>query len=228
MDYSQEPTSIVRRPLHEEAADRLRDLIVQGRLAAGARLNERLLTAQLGISRTPLREAFKVLATEGLVELLPNRGAIVSQMDPVRLSESLAVMGALEALAGELACANASDAQLNEIRALHYEMLAYHARGDLAGYFKFNQAIHLKLVKYSGNSTLYNVYRQMNGNVRRARYMANLSKERWDAAVREHDEILAALGARDVKRIKALLSDHLAHKLASVLAALPAAQARAA
>jgi len=228
MDYSQEPTPIVRRPLHEEAADRLRDLIVQGRLAAGTRLNERLLTAELGVSRTPLREAFKVLATEGLVELLPNRGAIVSQMDPVRLSESLAVMGALEALAGELACLSASDAQINEIRALHYEMLAYHARGDLAGYFKFNQAIHLKIVKYSGNAVLYNVYRQMNGNVRRARYMANLSKERWDAAVREHDEILAALAARDVKRIKALLSDHLAHKLASVLAALPVLNTRAA
>jgi DNA-binding GntR family transcriptional regulator len=228
MDYSQEPTPIIRRPLHEEAADRLRDLIVQGRLVAGARLNERLLTAELGVSRTPLREAFKVLATEGLVELLPNWGVIVSQMDPVRLSESLAVMGALEALAGELACRSASDAQINEIRALHYEMLAYHARGDLAGYFKFNQAIHLKIVKYSGNAVLYNVYRQMNGNVRRARYMANLSKERWDAAVREHDEILAALGARDVKRIKALLSDHLAHKLASVLAALPVLNTQAA
>ena len=224
MDKSQEPSPIVRRPLHEEAADRLRDLIVQGRLAAGARLNERLLTTQLGVSRTPLREAFKVLATEGLVELLPNRGAIVSHMDPVRLSDSLAVMGALEALAGELACRNATEAQLNEIRALHYEMLAYHARGDLAGYFKFNQAIHLKIVKYSGNAVLYNTYRQLNGNVRRARYMANLSKERWDAAVREHEEILAALGARDVKRIQALLSDHLAHKLSSVLAALPAPQ----
>lgn len=228
MDVSQEPIPISRRPLHEEAADRLRDLIVQGRLAGGARLNERMLTAQLGVSRTPLREAFKVLATEGLVELLPNRGAIVSQMDPVRLQESLAVMGALEALAGELACARASEAQLNEIRALHYEMLAYHARGDLAGYFKFNQAIHLKIVKYSGNATLHNIYRQLNGNVRRARYMANLSKERWDAAVREHDEILAALGARDVKRIKTLLSDHLAHKLASVLAALPQPQGKAA
>lgn len=222
MAVSQEVTPIVRRPLHEEAADRLRDLIVQGNLAPGARLNERLLTAQLGVSRTPLREAFKVLATEGLVELLPNRGAIVSQMDPHRLSETLAVMGALEALAGELACQNASDAQINEIRALHYEMLAYHARGDLAGYFKFNQAIHLKLVKYSGNAVLYNTYRQLNGNVRRARYMANLSKERWDAAVREHDEILAALGARDVKRIRALLSDHLAHKLSSVLTELRA------
>jgi len=224
----QEPTPIVRRPLHEEAADRLRDLIVQGRLVAGTRLNERLLTAELGLSRTPLREAFKVLATEGLVELLPNRGAIVSQIDATRLSESLAVMGALEALAGELACRSATDAQINEIRALHYEMLAYHARGDLAGYFKFNQAIHLKIVKYSGNAMLYNIYRQMNGNVRRARYMANLSKERWDAAVREHDEILAALAARDIKRIKALLSDHLAQKLASVLAALPALNTRAA
>jgi DNA-binding GntR family transcriptional regulator len=226
MDIAQDLPPIARKPLHEEAADRLRDLIVQGRLEPGARLNERLLTGQLGLSRTPLREAFKVLATEGLVDLLPNRGAIVSPIDPARLSETLAVMGALEALAGELACANATDAQVNEIRALHYEMLAYHARGDLAGYFKFNQAIHLKLVKYSGNAVLYNVYRQLNGNVRRARYMANLSKERWDAAVREHDEILAALGARDVRRIRVLLQEHLAHKLASVLAEAPAAAAR--
>ena len=226
MDPSQEPTPIIRRPLHEEAADRLRDLIVQGRLAAGARLNERLLTAELGVSRTPLREAFKVLATEGLVELLPNRGAIVSQMDPARLAESLAVMGALEALAGELACGSATDAQINEIRALHYEMLAYHARNDLAGYFKFNQAIHLKIVKYSGNAVLFNIYRQLNGNVRRARYMANLSKERWDAAMREHEQILAALSARDVKRIRVLLSDHLAHKLSSVMAELKMLSAR--
>lgn len=225
MDISQEQAPITRRPLHEEATDRLRDLIVQGRLVAGARLNERLLTARLGVSRTPLREAFKVLATEGLVELLPNRGAIVSALDPTRLSETLAVMGALDALAGELACANATDAQVNEIRALHYEMLAYHARGDLAGYFKFNQAIHLKIVKYSGNAVLYNMYRQLNGTMQRARYMANLSQDRWDTAVREHEEILAALGARDVKRIRALLSDHLAHKLASALAALPARQA---
>jgi len=108
-------------------------------------------------------------------------------------------------------------------------MLAHHARGDLAGYFKFNQAIHLKIVKYSGNAVLYNTYRQMNGIVRRGRYMANLSKERWDAAVREHDEILAALAARDAKRIKALLSDHLAKKLASVMGELQtAAQPRAA
>ncbi len=226
MTPSQDISPIARRPLHEEATDRLRDLIVQGRLVPGVRLNERLLTAQLGVSRTPLREAFKVLATEGLVELLPNRGAIVSEIDAVRLAETLAVMGALEALAGEFACVNASDGQINEIRSLHQEMLANHARGDLAGYFKFNQAIHLKIVKYSGNTVLYNTYRQLNANVRRARYMANLSQERWDAAVREHGEIFEALAARDVVRIKGLLADHLAHKLSSVLADLQAAPAR--
>src|SRR3990167_2376624 len=109
MANTQEVTPIIRRPLHEEATDRLRDLIVQGRLAAGVRLNERLLTAQLGVSRTPLREAFKVLATEGLVELLPNRGAIVAPMDPVRLAETLAVMGALESLARQLSFLNSTD-----------------------------------------------------------------------------------------------------------------------
>lgn len=220
MELAQPITPVSRRPLHEEAADRLRDLIIQGLLRPRERLNERLLTAQLGLSRTPLREAFKVLATEGLVELLPNRGAIVAPLDPVRLQESLAVMGALEALAGELACRHASEAQIAEIRALHYEMRAHHARGDLAGYFSFNQAIHLKLVEASGNAVLVQSYRNLNANIRRARYMANLSRERWDAAVREHDAILEALSARDAARLRSLLADHLAHKVSSVLAAL--------
>jgi len=216
---------ISRRPLHEEAIDRLRDLIVQGQLAPGTRLNERLLTARLGISRTPLREAIKLLAAEGLVELLPNRGAIVAPIEPTRIAETLQVMGALESLAGELACAHADSERLAEIRALHYEMLAMHARGDLAGYFKFNQAIHIKIVEAAGNAVLANTYRQLNACARRARYMANLSKERWDEAVREHEEILRALVERDAPRLKALLRDHLAAKLAAVLGALGERQA---
>ena len=220
MNTPQEVAPISRRPLHEEAVDWLRDLIVQGQLAPGARLNERILCQQLGLSRTPLREAFKLLATEGLVELLPNRGAIVAGLDPTRLKQTLAVMGALEALAGELACSNITVQQIDDIRALHYEMLAAHARGDLAGYFRHNQAIHLKLAEASANPVLAHTYRQLNANVRRARYMANLSRDRWDAAVREHEAILAALLARDATRLKRLLADHLGAKLASVLGAL--------
>ena len=213
-------TPISRRPLHEEAVGRLRELIVQGRLAPGERLNERLLCEQLGISRTPLREAIKLLASEGLVALLPNRGAQVAPLEAGRLAETLAVMGALEALAGELACKHASDAQIAEVAALHAEMVAKHACGDLTSYFRYNQAIHLKIVEASGNVTLANMYRQLNANVLRARYMANLSRERWDEAVREHEKILAALTARDVNRLTRLLQEHLAHKLASVPSAL--------
>jgi DNA-binding GntR family transcriptional regulator len=214
-----------RRPLHEETVDQLRDLIVRGELAPGSRLNERVLTARLGVSRTPLREAIKLLATEGLVDLLPNRGAVVAPIDPARIAETLAVMGALESLAGELACVQASDEGIAEIRALHYEMLAMHARRDLDGYFRYNQAIHLKIVEASGNAVLAQTYRQLNANVRRVRYMANLSPERWDAAVQEHEAILAALSARDAARLKRLLRDHLSAKLATVLEAIGQKQA---
>jgi DNA-binding GntR family transcriptional regulator len=220
MKFMQAINPINRRPLHEEAVDRLRDLIVQGQLASGSRLNERLLCEQLGISRTPLREAIKLLATEGLVALLPNRGAQVAPLEPGRLAETLEVMAALESLAGELACRNATADCIAEIRALHEEMVGMHARGDLASYFRYNQAIHLKIIEASGNATLGNAYRQLNANVLRARYMANLSRERWDEAVREHEQILAALEARDVAQLKRLLRDHLAHKLASVSSAL--------
>ncbi len=213
---------IVRRPLHEEAVDRLRDQIVQGRLGPGERLNERLLCEQLGISRTPLREAIKLLATEGLVELLPNRGAVVSGVDPERIAEALVVMGTLEALAGELACGHASDATIAAIRALHDEMLAMHAKGDLAGYFRYNQLIHMSIVEASRNPVLANTYRQLNANVKRARFMANLSRERWDAAVAEHEQIIRALERRDAPALRSLLADHLSRKLAHVTKSLKA------
>lgn len=220
MDAVQAATPILRRPLHEDAVEQLRALIVEGELAPGARLNERVLCEQLAISRTPLREALKLLATEGLVQLLPNRGAVVAGLDPARLADTFAVMGALEALAGELVCARANDAAIADIRALHFDMLAMHARGDLAGYFRYNQQIHLRIVEASGNPVLFNTYRQLNANVRRARYMANLSRERWDAAVQEHEAILRALAARDAPRLKALLAEHLARKLSAVVGAL--------
>jgi DNA-binding GntR family transcriptional regulator len=211
-----------RRLLHEEVVDQLRDMIVQGGLAPETKLNERVLAAQLGISRTPLREAIKYLASEGLVELLPNRGAVVAPLRAAKVREIFTVLGSLEALAGELVCRNATDADIAEIRALHYQMIAHHARDELAQYFRCNQQIHIRLVECAGNATLAQVYRGLNAHVRRARYMANLSRERWDKAVREHEEILDALSARDSARLQALLRDHLANKLVLVMEALGA------
>jgi DNA-binding GntR family transcriptional regulator len=130
------------------------------------------------------------------------------------------VMGALEALAGELACRNATDAEINEIRALHFQMLAHHARRELGDYFRLNQEIHLKIVDAGGNQPLAEIYRSLNAHVRRARYMANLSQERWDNAVNEHEEILDALTRRDGVTLQRILRDHLANKLVLVMEAL--------
>ena len=220
------PLPVERRLLHVAGIDRLRDMIIQGELAPGMKLNERVLAEHLGISRTPLREAIKFLASEGLVELQPNRGAVVALIDAPRVREVFLVLGALEALAGELVCAQATDAQVAEIRALHYEMVLHQVRGDLAAYFRCNQDIHARLVGFTGNATLVQSWRALNAKVERVRYMANLSGERWQQAVREHEMMLDALGARDGARLGAILRDHLAHKLVMVLDALDAPQVK--
>jgi DNA-binding GntR family transcriptional regulator len=213
--------------LQEETTRRLRDLIVRGSLQPGMRLNERELTGLLGISRTPLREATRRLASEGLVQLLPHRGAIVAHIDETRVRETLQVMGALEAHAGEIACTRASDAEINEIRALHFEMLADRAREDHQSYFERNQAIHFKIIDCAGNGVLSQAYRALNEQVRRVRYQANVNRERWDQAIAEHEEILSALMARDSTRLKRQLAHHLANKMGVVTRSLAALQAQA-
>ena len=217
-----------RRLLHETVIDQLRDLIVQGELAPETKLNERVLAERLGTSRTPLREAIKFLASEGLVELLPNRGAVVAPLKPEKMKEVFVVLGALEALAGDLACRNATEADIADVRALHFHMLAHHAAGELAQYFKYNQQIHSRIMDCATNATLAQSYRGLNAHVKRARYLANLSRERWDKAVHEHGEILDALTRRDGARLQALLRDHLANKLVLVMEALDKRKAEAA
>jgi DNA-binding GntR family transcriptional regulator len=143
------------------------------------------------------------------VELQPNRGAFVALIDAPRVREVFLVLGALEALAGELVCTQATDAQVAEIRALHYQMVLHQVRGDLAAYFRCNQDIHARLVEFTGNATLVQSWRALNAKVQRVRYMANLSGERWQQAVREHETMLEALGARDGARLGSILRDIL-------------------
>ena len=201
-----------RQVIHEQLLERLRDLIVEGELTGGARIPERLLCERFAVSRTPLREALKALAAEGLVELLPNRGARVVRLTPEAVAETLKVIGALEALAGELACQRLTADELAEIRACHFQMLAHHARRDLLAYFKANQAIHQAIVAASGNAVLQQTYANLSGRIRRARYAANLDHARWDEAVAEHDMMLRALEARDGERLAGITRLHLDNK----------------
>ena len=190
-------------------AGQLRDLIAQDVLAPGARIRERELAERLAVSRTPLREALRILAAEGLVSLSPNRGAVVAKPSPREIQDLLALLGVLEALAGEQASERASEAEIAEVRALHYEMLAAFAREDRLAYFKCNQAIHHAIVRASGNAALVAMHAQTNARVYRVRYSSNLRKPNWDLAVKGHEKILAALEARDGKRLGKILRAHL-------------------
>jgi DNA-binding GntR family transcriptional regulator len=191
-------------------------MIVEGELAPGERIREQAVCDRIGLSRTPLREAMKVLAAEGLVNLQPNRGATVSDPGPVDIADTFRVIGALEALAGELACARVNDKEVAEIRVLHYQMALHQARGELREYFRLNQRIHEALVKLSGNNVLIETHRQLGGRIRRQRFAANRSSGRWEQAMQEHEQILEALAARDGTRLGEILRIHLDNKLTAV------------
>ncbi|HEX9464028.1 MAG TPA: GntR family transcriptional regulator [Alphaproteobacteria bacterium] len=210
-----------RTVIHAQLVERLRDMIVEGDLPVGERVPERVLCERFGVSRTPLREALKALAAEGLIELLPNRGARIAPLTADDIAQTLKVIGALEALAAELACGRITGDELAEIRARHYQMLAHHARRDLLPYFKANQAIHQAIVDASGNPVLVQTYANLSGRIRRARYAANLNPARWDEAVAEHELILKALMARDGAGLARLMRTHLDNKSHSLAKSHP-------
>ena len=205
--------------LHDEILTRLRDYIVEGNIADGGRVPERQLCEMLKISRTPLREALKVLASEGLVELLPNRGARVRRLSEQDLGELFDVMGGLEGLAGRLACENITDEEIAEIERLHYEMYGFYLHRDMHGYFHVNQLIHQKIVEASRNATLKATYANLAGRIRRVRYSANFARkrERWGEAMREHETILDALRRRAGDELSDILFRHLRNKRTAAL-----------
>ena len=209
-------SALKRQSLHQELAEKLRELIVTGELRPGSKVPEKDLCDYFGVSRTPLREALKVLAADRLVSLQPNRGAWVTRITIEDLEEVFPVMGALEALAGELACAKIDDAEIAAIRALHEEMVAAYERGALDTYFALNQRIHEAILAAARNETLTAQYQGLASRVRQARYMANMSRTRWQQAIDEHEEMLRHIEARDGAALSGVLRRHLDHKMETV------------
>ncbi|MGH8779466.1 GntR family transcriptional regulator [Paraburkholderia sp.] len=208
---------VERQRLHDTVVEHIRRFIVEGVLESGKKLNERELCETLGISRTPLREALKVLAAEGLIEIEPNRGASVSKMSEAELRETFELMSGLEAFSGELACERITAAELAEIKALHYAMLACRAQNDLPGYYSRNQAIHEKINEAARNGALRQTYIAVNRRLQALRFRSNFQVPKWDRAIHDHDEMLKALEARDGKRLATILRQHLLDKRDAVL-----------
>ena len=209
-----------RTSLHEEIVASLRDMILDGELEPGQWIPELKLCADLAISRTPLREALKVLASENLVTLMPNWGAVVTGIVPREIADLFEVMDVLESAIGRLVAARATDAEVAAVEAMHKTMVEHHRKGDRSGYFAANQAIHQRFADLTGNRALAATYAGFAGKIRRARRLANISDARWAESVREHEAFTAALVRRDATVFANLLQDHSRRTSAVVCARL--------
>ena len=166
---------ISRRSLHNELVPLLHDMILEGELRGGDKINEQALCARFGVSRTPLREALKVLASEGLILLAPNRGASVARITPQEIDELFPIMGALEALAGELACAHITDAEVEKIRAMHDAMVQHYEKGQAGPYFRLNRSIHEAIFAAARNAALVQFYNTLLVRTHSVRFTAKKS-----------------------------------------------------
>lgn len=219
-----EVIEISRLQLHDQVAARLRTILVEGRIAPGAKLNERELCEQLRVSRTPLREAIKLLAAEGLVDLLPNRGAVAVKLTEADVLNTFEVLAMMEGMAGELAAQRITEPQLAELRALHYEMMACYARRDLSGYYRLNAQIHTGINEAARNPVLAGSYRSINARVQSLRFRTNQDEAKWKSAVQEHEQMIEALQAHDAAALRQVLTAHVLRKRDTVLALLRAGE----
>ncbi len=210
--------------LHEQTYQNLKTMIVEGAITPGSKLNERALAETLSVSRTPIREAIRRLAAAGLVELINNRGAIVPKLNKEDVLNAFELMAELEGFSGELAAKRITKEALSEIEALHYEMLACYSRKDLSGYYKLNSQIHQHINLAAGNPVLTNTYSQVNARIQALRFRSNQDQTKWDEAVLEHGEMIAALKAADSQRMRKVLMQHLANKKNAILTFLETQQ----
>ena len=200
--------AISRLALHDEVTLRLRDMIVEGQLEPGVRIQEMELAQVLGVSRTPIREAIKVLASEGLVDMLPLKGAVVKQFSDKDAQDMLKVIAVLESFAVKQAKA-ASQAEIDHILALHQKMQSHYKRKNRSEYFALNQKIHDSLIALSGNETLIALHAILSKRMRRIRFTGNTMQVNWDEAMQEHDSMMDALASKDFSRLAKIMEQHI-------------------
>lgn len=201
--------SIAQQSLHDELLSRLRKMIIGGQFLPGDKIPERRLCDQFGVSRTPLREALKVLAAEGLVQIAPNRGAMVAVLSPEELEECLPMAAAIESLVGELACKHITDEEIATIKLQHQELLAAVRAGNLERSVALNRDIHRAIVTAARNPLLAAIYDTLFFRVGRSRLAPYLSKDAIADAVVAHENIIEALEARQSQRLAGLLKSHI-------------------
>ncbi|MEH6823818.1 MAG: GntR family transcriptional regulator [Motiliproteus sp.] len=198
-----------RRPLHEEVAEHLRQLITDETLAEGSHIDETALCTSLDISRTPLREALKVLQAEGLVAIEPNRGAHVSIIHADELEQLFEVLAGIERQAAELCCLRADTSGLSRFLRLQKKMDLAYSADNRPGYFSACQQSHQLVIQLARNQVLTTTHGLLVARTRRTRFRAITSRQRWELSIQEHQNLTQALVHRDAHSAGDILARHV-------------------
>ena len=193
--------------LYQQVAERLRSRIMAHTLAPGSWIDEQALAAEYGTSRTPLREALKVLAAEGLVTMKLRRGAYVTEVSERDLSEVFHLLSLLECDAIGVVTGRASDGQLRELEVLHAQLEA--AVTDADAFFAANERFHMRLLEIADNRWRNQMVADLRQVMKLNRHHSLLKEGRLTASLQEHRAIMAALTARDAPRAQQLMREHM-------------------
>jgi DNA-binding GntR family transcriptional regulator len=200
---------IQSQALYMQVADRLRDQIYKNELQPGSAIDEMALCERFGISRTPLREALKVLDSEGLVELIPRKGSYVRSMDVDELNELFPVMAVLEGLCAREAVVNCTQPALDQLLTMHQKLEEYAAEGNIDAYYEQNFVFHQAIQDLSGNKWLQRVIGDLRKVLRLARHMQLTIPGRLEASLEEHRRIIDAIKSHDPDMADQTMQNHL-------------------
>lgn len=205
------PLAFAHLPLYQQVAERLREQIFARELEPGSWIDEQKLAADYGISRTPLREALKVLAVEGLVTMKVRRGAYVAEMSSADVADVYHLLGLLESDAAGEAARRATDAELDELARLHEEL--EQAAGERARYFALNEAFHMRLLAIAGNRWRQQMVTDLRKVMKLNRHHSLFKQGRLEDSLREHAELMQALRRRDPEDATRLMRAHFLNGL---------------
>ena len=200
---------LLHNSLHDEVADRLRVRIFEGQLVPGSFVDEVALCAELAISRTPLREALKVLAAEGLVRHEPRRGSFVNQVTEQDLDEIFPVIALLEGRCALEATRNATDADIAALDSLHTQLQQHAAAKRITDYYAVNYAIHEAIITLANNRWLAQSIADLRKILKLARMQQLHAPGRLEQSLSEHLAVFAAIKARDADAADAAMRTHL-------------------
>lgn len=203
--------SLAPRALYEEVAELLRQRIFRRELEPGAWIDEVRIAEEYGISRTPLREALKVLAVEGLVTMKVRRGAYVTEVSEQDLGEVYHLLSLLESDAAGVVARRATDEELLELQALHAELAAAVKRRD--DFFAINERFHMRLLEIAGNRWRNQMVQDLRKVMKLNRHNSLLKTGRVQESLAEHQRLMDALVQRDARAATARMQEHFSNGL---------------